>query len=387
MTRPSSSPSSVTIRSRRDEPPAAAVSDLLALTAELVDIPSVSHQESALADRIEAGLREAGHLAVDRYGDTVLARTTLGRTRRLLLAGHLDTVPPFGDPGHRIRGDTLSGLGAVDMKGGLAVLLDLARTVTAPPVDATYLFYTCEEVDRRHNGLHHLVSERPAVLAADAAVLAEPTGGLVEAGCQGTMRVEVTLVGRRAHTARPWAGVNAIHRLAPVLHLLEHYRPRSRRSRRLRIHRAASGRSHRRRRGRQRGPRPGGDYHQLPLRPHRDIAAAESELRGLLAGALDDAAGDSLVVVDAVAGALPGLDHPLLAELVGASGQPPRAKLGWTDVATMAAAGVPAANLGPGDPLLAHTPDENVSGAELTAVHDALLRVLSAGTSRAGAGR
>jgi len=355
------------------------VSDLLALTAALVDIPSVSHEETALADHIESGLRHAGHLTVDRYGDTVVARTTLGRSRRLLLAGHLDTVPPFGVVGHRLDGDTLSGLGAVDMKGGLAVLFDLARSTPAPAVDATFVFYTCEEVDRRHNGLHHLASERPEVLAADAAVLAEPTGGVVEAGCQGTMRVEVTITGRRAHTARPWAGVNAVHRLAPVLRALEAYTPRPvvldgcefmEQLQAVGVRGGVAGNV---------VPDEAVITINLRFAPDRDIDAAETEIRRLLDGALDPAVGDHLVVVDAVAGARPGLDHPLLAGLVGATGQPPRAKLGWTDVATLSAAGVPAANFGPGDPLLAHTPDEHVSRAELVGVRDALALVLSGG--------
>ncbi len=353
------------------------VNDLLALTGELVDIPSVSHHEAALADRIETTLRDAGHLSVDRFGDTLVARTTLGRSRRLLLAGHLDTVPPFGDAGHQRQGDTLSGLGAVDMKGGLAVLLDLARTMAEPAVDATYVFYTCEEVDRRHNGLHHLVAERPEILTADAAVLAEPTGGPVEAGCQGTMRVELTLAGRRAHTARPWAGINAIHRLAPVLDVLERYRPRRvvldgcEYTEQLQAVRIGGGVAS--------NVVPDEAVITINFRfaPDRDVAEAETELRRLLSD-VATAPGDGLVVVDAAAGALPGLDHPLLAGLVAATGQQPRAKLGWTDVATMAAAGIPAANFGPGDPLLAHTPDEKVSGAELTAVHGALRRVLSA---------
>jgi succinyl-diaminopimelate desuccinylase len=355
---------------------------LLALTAELVDIPSVSHQETALADHIESELRRASHLTVDRYGDTVAARTTLGRPRRLLLAGHLDTVPPFGAGGASIVGDTVSGLGAVDMKGGLAVLLDLARTVAAPVVDTTFLFYTCEEVERRYNGLHALVSERPEVLAADAAVLAEPTGGLVEAGCQGTMRVEVTMAGRRAHTARPWAGVNAVHRLAPVLRVLESYVPR----------RVILDGCEYVEQFQAVGVRGGVAGNVVPdeavltinlrFAPDRDVEAAETEVRRLLGDALDPGAGDRLVVVDAVAGARPGLDHPLLSGLVGATGQPPRAKLGWTDVATLSAAGVPAANFGPGDPLLSHTPDEHVSEAELTAVGDALRRVLTGGAAQ-----
>lgn len=353
------------------------MTDLLALAAELVDIPSVSHQETALADFIETGLRHVGHLTVDRYGDNVVARTTLDRSRRLLLAGHLDTVPPFAGAVHRIETDTLSGLGAVDMKGGLAVLFDLARSVTAPAVDATFVFYTCEEVERRYNGLHHLSSEMPDVLAADAAVLAEPTGGLVEAGCQGTMRVEVTLTGRRAHTARPWTGINAVHRLAPVLRALEAYVPR----------RVILDGCEYTEQLQAVGVRGGVAGNVVPdeavitinfrFAPDRDVDAAETEIRRFLDDALDNGTDDRLVVVDAVAGAQPGLDHPLLSGLVAATGHPPRAKLGWTDVATLSAAGVPAANFGPGDPLLAHTPDEHVSRAELTAVRDALCQVLA----------
>jgi succinyl-diaminopimelate desuccinylase len=358
------------------------VTDLLALTAELVDIPSVSHEEAALADHVEAGLRKVGHLNVDRFGDTVLARTSLGRSRRLLLAGHLDTVPPFGEGGHHLDGDTLSGLGAVDMKGGLAVLFDLARSIPEPAVDASFLFYTCEEVERRFNGLNSLLAEEPGLLAADAAVLAEPTGGLVEAGCQGTMKVEVRVTGRRAHTARPWAGINAIHRLGPVLRALETYT-----ARRVVIDGCEYIEAFQ-----AVGVRGGVAGNVVPdeavitinlrFAPDRDLDGAEAEIRRLLGDAIDEAGGDDLVVVDAVAGALPGLDHPLLSGLVGATGKDPRAKLGWTDVATLSAAGIPSANFGPGDPLLAHTPDEHVSGAELTAVSDALARVLRADEAR-----
>ena len=349
---------------------------LLALAAELVDIPSVSHEEAALADHVEAALRTAAHLTVERVGNTVLARTDLGRPRRLLLAGHLDTVPPFSDAGASVSGDTLSGLGAVDMKGGLAVLLDLAATVPSPTVDATYLFYPGEEVERRHNGLHHLVEERPAVLAADAAVLAEPTAGRVEAGCQGTLRVVLTLAGRRAHTARPWAGTNAVHRLAPALRALDAYR-----SRRVVLDGCEYAEQF------QAVAVSGGvagnvvpDEASLTVNhrfaPDRDVGEALAEVHRLLADAFDPARGDRLEVTDASAGAAPGLDHPLLAALVAATGVVPQAKLGWTDVATLSAAGVPAANFGPGDPLLAHTPDEHVTAAELDAVRRALGSVL-----------
>jgi succinyl-diaminopimelate desuccinylase len=353
------------------------VTDLLALTAELVDISSVSHHESALADRVEAELRASGHVDVDRVDDTVVARTTLGRARRLLLAGHLDTVPPFEEnTRHRMEGDTLWGLGAVDMKGGLAVLLDVARSLGDPAVDVTFVFYACEEVERRFNGLALLGSERPAVLAADAAIVAEPTGGFVEAGCQGNMRATLSLVGRRAHTARPWTGVNAVHRLSGVLGALGAYVPRSvvldgceytERLQAVGVSGGVAGNV---------VPDRADVTVNFRFAPDRDPAGAETEMRRLLADTFDAEFGDRFVVTDAVAGAPPALDDPLLATLVGATGRPPRAKVGWTDVATLWAAGVPAANFGPGDPLLAHTPDEHVSGAELTAVRHALSVVL-----------
>jgi len=172
--------------------------DLFALTAALVDVPSVSHQESALVDLLEAELRPLGHLTVDRVGDNLVARTELGRPRRLVLGGHTDTVPPNGNERARIEGDRLYGLGATDMKGGIAALLELARSVTEPAVDVTYVLYAKEEVSRVHNGLLEIEAARPELLDGDVALLGEPTLGALEAGCQGSMRVSVTLSGARA---------------------------------------------------------------------------------------------------------------------------------------------------------------------------------------------
>jgi succinyl-diaminopimelate desuccinylase len=337
------------------------MTDLLALAVELVAIPSVSHHEAALADHVEAALRACAHLEVTRLDDTVVARTGLGRARRVVLAGHLDTVPPFGDGGPRVEGDVVWGLGAVDMKGGLAVLLDLAQSVPDPEVDVTYVFYPCEEVARAHNGLGHLAAARPDLLVADAAVLGEPTGGVVEAGCQGTMRAVVHVGGRRAHTARPWTGVNAVHRLTPHLAALAHYEPR----------RVLLDGCEYTEQLQAVGVEGGVAGNVVPDRaaltvnyrfaPDRDIPAAAAALRALLDHGLDGAAGDSIDVVDAAPSAAPALDHPLLAALVAATGAPPRAKLGWTDVATFGEIGIAATNFGPGDPLLSHTPDEHVS--------------------------
>src|SRR4051794_16938784 len=165
-------------------------------------------------------------LSLTRVGDNLVARTSLGRDRRLVLAGHTDTVPPNGDERARIEGDVLWGLGACDMKGGVAVLAELARTVAEPAIDVTYVFYECEEVAEQHNGLDRLFRERPDLVVGDVAVLAEPSAARIQAGCQGTLRARVTYLGTRAHSARAWLGRNAIHRLAQPLATLSAYEGR-----------------------------------------------------------------------------------------------------------------------------------------------------------------
>ena len=193
------------------------MSDLLARCAQLVDIPSVSHHEARICDFLEAELRSLPSLEVQRWGENVVARTHLGRPHRLVLAGHVDTVPANHNERARIAGDVCWGLGAADMKAGCTVFLELARAVAEPALDVTYVFYECEEVAPEFNGLNKLFAARPELLAADAAVLGEPTSATIEAGCQGTLHLDVTVAGERAHSARPWLGRNAIHRLSPVL--------------------------------------------------------------------------------------------------------------------------------------------------------------------------
>lgn len=353
--------------------------DLLARTAQLVDVASLSHQEGALADHMEGGLRKAEWLEVDRLGDNLVARTHLGRQRRILMAGHLDTVPPNGNETARMEDDVLWGLGAADMKGGVAVIDHLARSVERPVVDVTYVLYTCEEVDQAHNGLRQILAERPDLLAADAAVLGEPTGGRVEAGCQGTLRATVTMAGRRAHTARAWTGINAVHRLAPVIDAAAAYEGRRpvldgcEYREALQVVRVEGGVA-------------GNvvpDRAQLALNhrfaPDRDVPAALAHLREVLGPALGPH--DALELDDAAAGARPHLDHPVLSELCRLTGEAPRAKLGWTDVAFFAAAGVAAANYGPGDPELAHSAEERVGRAELETAHRVLAAVIGGGAT------
>ena len=348
------------------------MTDLLLFTAELVDIPSVSHHERAITDHLEGLLRAVPGLDVERVGENLVARTQ-GTGPRLLLAGHTDTVPPNGNDRARLDGDVLWGLGSADMKSGVAVLVELARTVSRPAMPVTYVFYECEEVEAAHNGIERLFRERPDLLEADAAVLAEPTGAFVEAGCQGTMRLVATFEGERAHTARAWLGRNAIHRLGDVLQRLSSYIPRE-----VEIDGCHY------REGVQAVIVEGGVAHNVvPDRavltvnhrfaPDRTPDEAEAFARGLLAEA------DTVEVTDMAPPAAPSLDHPLLAGLVRRVGRPPSGKLGWTDVARFAVHGVPATNFGPGDPKLAHHADERVARDELERAYRVLRSLLEEG--------
>jgi succinyl-diaminopimelate desuccinylase len=341
------------------------VGDLLAATRDLMAVPSPSRGEGALAGVVEDALRGCPWLQVDRIGDNVVARTANGHSQRLVLAGHLDTVPANGNQEPRLEGDTLWGLGASDMKGGLAVMLDLAATVREPAVDVTWCFYAREEIGRADSGLVELWARRPDLLAGDAAILGEPTDALVEAGCQGTMRIQITLRGVRAHTARPFAGRNAIHRLVPVLQRVAEWPGREV---------VLDGCTYAEQL--QAVAIEGGvaanvvpDEARLTLNhryaPDRRADEAGAFLLDLLQGTWDPEAGDSWDVLDSGDGAPPSLGHPLLHALVEKSGAAPKAKVGWTDVSSFWEHGVPAANFGPGDPLLAHHPDERVTAAQL----------------------
>ena len=344
--------------------------DLLVQTAELVAIPSESHHETSLADHVEARLRALEHVRVDRLGDNVVARTTGGRDMRLVVAGHLDTVPANGNATPEIRDDVLWGLGAADMKGGLAVMLELAAAVSDPAIDVTWIFYAGEEVAADHNGLGHLFAQRPDLVTGDAAVLGEPTGGALEVGCQGAMRLRVELCGARAHTARPWMGRNALHRAGRVLAALDDYVPRQPVIDGCTYHEALQAVF----------VEGGVAANVVPDRavvtlnhrfaPDRTEDDALTHVEDVLAPYLVE--GDTVTVVDVADAAPPRLTHPLLAALRRRNALEVRAKLGWTDVSRFAAAGIPAANFGPGDSALAHSKDERVDRASL----DAVFRVL-----------
>ncbi|WP_457205700.1 succinyl-diaminopimelate desuccinylase [Nocardioides sp. P5_C9_2] len=330
--------------------------DAVTLTEQLVNIESVSHHEAAIADAVEAALTPLGHLTVTRRGNTLVARTDLGRDERVVIAGHLDTVPLNDNlPARResrADGDLLHGLGTCDMKGGDAVMLRLA-TLAAPDRDLTFIFYEAEEVDSVHNGLRKLTETDPDLLEADFAILMEPSNAAVEAGCQGTMRVDVRTTGERSHSARSWKGVNAIHLAAPILARLNDYEARTPLIDGLEYHEGLNAT----------GIRGGVAGNVIPdecvvevnfrFAPDRSEADAEAFVRDFFEGY-------DVTVTDLAAGALPGLDRPAAKAFVEAVGGTPAPKFGWTDVAQFTKLGVPAVNFGPGDPMFAHKQDEHV---------------------------
>lgn len=327
--------------------------DPVELTRALVDIESLSRDEKVIADCVEDVLRQVPHLSTQRYGNTVMARTDLGRAQRVVLAGHLDTVPLNDNFPSTVVDDLIYGCGASDMKSGVALALHLAATLPEPGYDITYFFYEAEEVDSQYNGLRLVAQEHPDWLRADFAVLLEPTYGVVEAGCQGTLRMLVRTRGRRAHAARAWRGVNAIHGAGEVLRRLADYRPR-----RVTIEGCTY------REGLNAVRISGGVAgNVLPdectievnfrFAPDRTESEAAAHVREIFEGF-------ELELTDSAPGAMPGLTAAPAREFLTAVGAEPAGKLGWTDVSRFAALGIPALNYGPGDPLLAHAPDEHV---------------------------
>jgi succinyl-diaminopimelate desuccinylase len=332
------------------------------ITRAICDIPSVSGAEAPLADLIEEAVRALGHLDVIREGNTIVARTELGRAQRVVIAGHIDTVPINGNvPTRALETDGepyLWGRGTVDMKAGVAVQLKLAAELTEPVVDITWMWYDNEEVEAARNGLRLLAERRPDLFQADFAILGEPSNGEVEGGCNGTLRAVVRTTGVRAHSARAWIGENAIHRAAPILARLAEYRPRTVTVEGLayreglnavRISGGVAG-----------NVIPDACEVEVNYRfaPSKSAADAEAHVRSVFAGF-------PVEIADVAEGARPGLDAPIAQQFVAAVGAVPQPKYGWTDVARFSALGIPAVNYGPGDPHLAHHDEERVSLAQV----------------------
>ena len=348
---------------------------LVELTMALCDRESVSGNEAALADEIQAALAGHPHLELTRVGNALIARTNFGSEKRVILAGHIDTVPVAGNLPSKLmhfeREQVIFGRGSVDMKGGVAVMLTLAAELTAASVDVSYIFYDNEEVASELNGLGRIAREHPELLAADFAVLCEPTSAQIEGGCNGTLRAEVAATGVKAHSARPWMGKNAIHAIAPALAKFADYEP---------------------------------ETHTVDGLDYRESLNAVAVSGGIAGNVIPDSAtitvnyrfapsksgaeatefitqffdGFSVRVPDLALGARPGLDLPIAIEFQQAVGVSARPKYGWTDVARFSELGIPAVNYGPGDPSLAHADNENLPVGHLFDVYQGLRGWLTA---------
>lgn len=359
--------------------PSVPVLDLTAsspeLTRQICDIESVSGNEQRLADAVETALSGFSHLEVIRDADAVVARTNGGKAQRVVIAGHLDTVPVNANLPttlEMIDGEEhLVGRGTVDMKGAVAIALKLAGELVDPAVDVTWIFYDHEEVAAELNGLGRIARNRPDLMVGDFAIIGEPSNSTVEGGCNGTARIDISLKGVRAHSARAWMGENAIHAAAPVLAILAAYEP---------------------------------EQHEVDGLVYRECLNAVGISGGVAGNVIPDAAtvtvnfrfapdrsadqaieylrdvfdGFDFEVTDLAGGARPGLDAPLAKNFLAAVGGTPAPKYGWTDVARFAELGVPAVNYGPGNPLRAHADDERVATSEIVACEQGLRAWLTA---------
>jgi len=339
--------------------------ELAELTAALIDIPSESHNEKVLADAVEQALKNAKHLSVHRIGNNVIATNHNDQGVRVILAGHLDTVPANSNLPSRIDQGRVFGLGACDMKGGVAIALHLATQVASPSVDVTYIFYEAEEVAAEFNGLGRIARVAPEFLQADFAVLMEPSNGNIEAGCQGTIRVQVRTHGERAHSARSWMGQNAIHQAREILEILDSYEP-------ARI--VIDGLEYREGLNAV-GIEGGVAGNVIPDRcvvtinyrfaPDKSVEQAIDHVVNLFSDF-------DVEVTDKAPAAAPGLSQPIAQDFLRATGALVAPKFGWTDVARFAEMKTPAVNYGPGDPSLAHSQGEFVLIDEVNQVAQTL---------------
>jgi succinyl-diaminopimelate desuccinylase len=349
-------------------------SDVAELTRELCDIESVSGNEREIADAIETALRLFSHLSVVRDGDAVVASTNLGRSKRVIIAGHIDTVPVADNLPTKLmsfeREQVIWGRGSVDMKSGVAVMLKLAATVAEPKVDVTWVLYDNEEVEATKNGLGRLMRNQPDLIKGSFAVLCEPTGSIVEGGCNGTLRAELVFSGKKAHSARPWMGENAIHKMGSALEFLSSYIPLEVEVDGLVYKESLSAVLVN-----------GGiatnviaDRAILTVNyrfaPSKSQAQARDYIKSLFTGC-------EINIVDSAPGARPGLQSPEAKAFVAAVGTAVHPKYGWTDVARFSELGIPAVNYGPGDPNKAHADDESLPASQIYACESGLRNFLT----------
>jgi succinyl-diaminopimelate desuccinylase len=345
---------------------------LAARVLEIVDIASESRNEAALAAHVLAqlpGARDAGDTCV-------LAGTTSRQDRPLvLLAGHLDTVPAQGNfPGRRQDG-VIHGLGAADMKAGVAVMMELALALPSldASVDVGLVFFGREELPFGDSSLTPLLEREPGLRTADLAIVMEPTDNELHAGCVGNINATWTFRGIAGHSARPWLADNAIHRAGRGIAELAALEPVDHDFAGLTFREVISAVTVHG--GVARNVIPDECVVEVNMRyaPGTGAEAAEARLR-----ALCEPHGELVIDGNAPSGAVPDQGNVYVSRLVEAGGLAVAPKQAWTPVAEFASVGVDAVNFGPGKPLYAHRRDEQVAVDALVESYETLVRFLCA---------
>jgi succinyl-diaminopimelate desuccinylase len=350
---------------------------LAELLEQLINIPSVTGNEREISDWIARRLTATGRGDLVRHGLSLVWRGPRRGRPLLVMAGHVDTVPPQGNATARREGDRILGLGATDMKSGDAVMLALVESLDSDALryDLACVFYDAEEGPAEGNGLKRVLAESPWLREASLAVILEPTDGSVEMGCNGILNVEVRVPGVAAHSARPWQGRNAVAEGADWLREITRVPVKSHVIQGLEFRETLQVTTLRA--GTARNVVPPEMVvnlnHRFP--PDRTFEHAVANLRALVPGAF------GFQVVDQAAPGAVSLDHPEVQRFVRQSGAKVGAKQGWTDVARFTALGVPAFNYGPGIPDLCHRADESCPIANLGTAYETLAAFLAKGAA------
>ena len=339
------------------------MTDLVETLSWLIDIPSVTGDEARIRDTIAERLAE---MPVQLVGESMVVGQP--QEQAFVLVGHLDTVPLQGHVGATVEDGRVHGLGATDMKSGLAVMIHLMESLG--PDHLACVFYAGEEGPMSGNQMQMILEGAPWLLGSAAAVVMEPTDRGLEAGCQGVINAEVAFEGEAAHSARPWLGDNAITKSGEFLARMRSLGPEPHLVSGLEFKEVISvTRAHG---GVANNVIPSQFTLNINYRfaPDRPMDQAVVHLREVCVGA------DRFSIVDSAPAGAVSIDHPFFRRLIEVSGAPVAAKQGWTDVAQLSAVGIPAVNFGPGEPGLAHKPGESVRIDDLTWAYDSLAAVL-----------
>ena len=336
-------------------------------TLDLVNIPSESRNEAEVYDYVISAVPLEQAYS---DGESVLFAKREGKPL-VLLAGHTDTVPSQGNLPGRIEDGAVVGLGASDMKAGLAVMIELARWAaeTELTYDLGLLFFPREELGPAENPLPGVFERTPLVDEAQLVICLEPTDNTLQLGCLGNLNARAVFEGKSAHSARPWLGVNAIKLAFDGLRQVLEVEPRDVDIDGLVFREVISVTQ----------LNAGIASNVIPARaeailnfryaPDRTPESAVERVRELVGADVEILANSPPAHV--------ALRSPLVEQLRAVGDFEVQPKQAWTNVADFAARGLDAINLGPGGTRYAHAVDERVEISELERTYDALQRFLA----------